>query len=205
MPGKVGNAVGTAFDGRQADVWGVLLIALGLLTALGLFFDLAGPVGEALRVTFGAILGVARVFAPLVMIGSGVALIMGSSGPPERAAQPSRPPIASPGSRIGSALAFLALTGLLHLGRGRPSWGDPADDFIDAGGLLGYARRRPLDYLLSLWGAVLVLLAVALIGMLVTTGVPLLEGMRSLRRLVLGWADRSGAPPTSRSVTNANR
>lgn len=192
VPGKVGNAVGTAFDGRQADVWGVLLIALGLLTALGLFFDLAGPVGEALRVTFGALLGVARVFAPLVMIGSGVALIMGSSGPPG-----GRPEAKSAADRlaklaIGSALVFLALTGLLHLGRGRPSWGDPADDFIDAGGLLGYLVGRPLDYLLSLWGAVLVLLAVALIGMLVTTGVPLLEGMRSLRRLITGMGRSFG-------------
>ncbi|MSZ94299.1 MAG: hypothetical protein F2584_09465, partial [Actinobacteria bacterium] len=35
-----------AFTGHGHDVWGVALIALGLLTALGVYGNLAGPLGR---------------------------------------------------------------------------------------------------------------------------------------------------------------
>ena len=184
---RVGKAVGTAFDGHQADVWGLCLIALGLLSALGLYVGLAGPVGDGLRVAFGAVLGVARIAAPVALIVAGVALIAGPSRSDSGAS-------ANGGSAsdrlvrlaVGGFLAFLALAGMLHLTRGRPAWGEPLDNFIDAGGVLGYGVGAPLRFLLSDWGASLVLIAVAVIGVLVATGVGLIDAGRWVKRLVGG-------------------
>ena len=184
-PNRVGKAVGTAFDGRQADVWGVVLIALGLLGALGLYLDLAGPVGNGLRVGFGALFGLARVIAPPTVVALGAALIFGKGASAQADEERDR---ASAGDRlarlsIGSILMFVAIAGALHLGQGKPSWGDPVDDFIDAGGVLGFVIGAPLEALLSIWGAILALLTVALIGVLILTGVSLVDAGRALKRI----------------------
>ncbi|MFV2038967.1 MAG: DNA translocase FtsK 4TM domain-containing protein, partial [Acidimicrobiales bacterium] len=179
---KVSAAVGTALDGRQADVWGVALVALGLLSALGLYLDLAGPVGGGLRVVFGALFGTARVAVPPAIIAVGAALIIGRSSGTDAGA-----PQAPPGDRLsrfamGSLLLFIAIAGVLHLSQGRPTWNDPLDDFIDAGGVLGYAVGGPLEYLLSIWGSALVLAAIAVVGALILTGVSLQQAGRLARR-----------------------
>ena len=181
-PGRVSAAVETAFDGRQADVWGVVLIAMGLLAGLGLYLDLAGPVGEGFRVAFGAIFGVARVFVPLAFVALGAGLIFGRGEGGESASPPSD---RLARFAIGSILLFIALAGALHLGQGKPSWGDPVDDFIDAGGVLGYVIGAPLELLLSIWGASVALLTIATIGILVLTGVSLLDVGRLIKRAVL--------------------
>lgn len=183
-PGRVSQAVGTAFDGRQADVWGVVLIALGVLAGLGLYLGLAGPVGEGLRVAFGAMFGLARVLAPPTIVAIGAALILGR-GVSRR--NDKAETSASTGDRlarlgIGSALLFFAATGALHLSQGEPRWGDDVDEFIDAGGVVGFAVGAPLEALLSIWGAVVALLAIALIGVLVVTGISLADAARALHR-----------------------
>ena len=182
-PGRVSTAVGTAFDGRQADVWGVVLIAVGLLAGLGLYLDLAGPVGEGFRVTFGAILGLARVIVPpaFVALGAGLILGRGVTSEPERRE--------SSGDRlarlaIGAVLMFIAVAGALHLGRGKPSWGDDVDSFIDAGGLVGYAIGAPLELLLSIWGAGLALVTIGTIAVLIITGISLVDAARMITRAV---------------------
>lgn len=179
--------MGTAFDGRQADVWGVVLIAIGLIAALGLYLDLAGPVGEALRVAFGALFGLARVIAPPTIVALGAALIFGK-GISHHDDHADRD-LTSAGDRlarygIGAVLLFLAVAGALHLGQGKPSWGDPVDDFIDAGGVVGFAIGAPLEALLSIWGASLALLTIAVIAVLVVTGVSLIDAGRAIKRVI---------------------
>ncbi len=176
----VGKAVQNAFDGHQADVWGLTLIGLGLLSGLGIYVDLAGPVGGALRAGFGAVLGVTRVFAPIALVIAGLALVTAPVGRADRARASAADRVI--GLAVGALLLFVACTGLLHLGAGRPSWGDRAQDFIDAGGFLGYAVGAPLSAALSIWGASLVLAVVALLGVLVATGVNLLDVARVLGR-----------------------
>ncbi len=180
-PGRVSTAVGTAFDGRQADVWGVVLIAMGLLAGLGLYLDLAGPVGEGFRVAFGAILGLARVIVPPAFVALGAGLIFGrgaTSEPETREASGDR--LAR--FTIGAVLLFIAVAGALHLGRGKPSWGDSVDSFIDAGGVVGYAIGAPLELLLSIWGASLALLTIGTIAILIVTGISLVDAARLVKR-----------------------
>ncbi|MEM7286843.1 MAG: DNA translocase FtsK [Actinomycetota bacterium] len=182
-PGRVSTAVETAFDGRQADVWGVVLIALGLLAGLGLYLDLAGPVGEGFRVGFGAILGLARVIVPPALVALGAALIFGrgSTSEPNETSASDRLARFS----IGAILLFIAVAGALHLGRSKPSWGDEVDDFIDAGGVVGYAIGAPLELLLSIWGASLALITIGVIGVVIITGLSLLDAGRLVKRGLL--------------------
>lgn len=182
-PGRVSTAVETAFDGRQADVWGVVLIALGLLAGLGLYLDLAGPVGEGFRVAFGTILGLARVVVPPALVALGAGLIFGRGSSSESSQPSASDRLARFG--IGAVLLFIAVAGALHLSRSKPSWGDEVDDFIEAGGVVGYAIGAPLELLLSIWGASLALITIGTIGVLIITGISLLDAGRLIKRAVL--------------------
>jgi S-DNA-T family DNA segregation ATPase FtsK/SpoIIIE len=145
----------------------VALVALGLLTALGVYGDLAGPLGQGLSDAFGALVGDLRVLAPVALVVGGVVLIRGprssDDGGHHRAVR----------ITVGLALVFVAAAGILHLVQGHPDFGDSLDDVIAAGGYLGAGVGNPLESLLAPWGATLVLLAVAIVGLVVITGVPL--------------------------------
>jgi S-DNA-T family DNA segregation ATPase FtsK/SpoIIIE len=156
-----------AFQGHGRDVWGVALVALGLLTALGVYGDLAGPLGQGMSDAFGALVGDLRILAPIALVVGGVVLIRGP--------RPSDDPGHHRAVRItvGLALVLVAVAGILHLAQGHPDFGDPLDAFIAAGGYVGAAVGNPLEGLLAPWGATLVLLAVAIVGLVVITGVPL--------------------------------
>ncbi|MFN3217592.1 MAG: DNA translocase FtsK 4TM domain-containing protein [Acidimicrobiales bacterium] len=205
--------MGGAFDGHQADVWGIIAIVAGLVAGLGLYLDLAGPMGEAFRVAFGTVFGVARVVVPVALVLAGVALIV---APGPRAASSTNAAARSAGDRlarlvIGSLLVFVAISGAVHLGRGRPVWGDPLEDFIDAGGVLGWAIAAPLVRLVSIWGAPLVLAAAGIIGILVLTGVSLRDAVRPVivvlaavgRSLVQALRSALGEGTDSRSEPHA--
>jgi S-DNA-T family DNA segregation ATPase FtsK/SpoIIIE len=185
----VGVAVGSALEAHRADIWGLALIALGLLAGLGIYSDLAGPVGEGLSGAFGATLGLTRVLAPVALLVAGVALVAGRSDDDADSVASVQRVI---GISVGALLMFVAGSGLLHLGGGRPSWGDDVQDFIDAGGVLGYVVGAPLAAAVSVWGAWLVLGLVALLGMLVATGVSLLDAVRWLGRVTRSVATSLG-------------
>ncbi|MCD9624895.1 FtsK/SpoIIIE family DNA translocase [Rhabdothermincola salaria] len=161
------NPLRRAFDGHGHDVWGVALIALGLLTALGVYADLAGPVGRGLSDAFGALVGDLRLLAPVALLVGGALLVRGPRDDDD--------PVRWRRARmaVGSAVIVVAAAGLLHLTQGSPELGDPLDDVIDAGGHLGMLVGGPLEALLSLWGAALVLVAVGIIGLVVLTGMPI--------------------------------
>ena len=159
---------------HSADVWGIGLLALGLITGLSLYLGLAGPVGRAVRFTTGSVFGLARVLVPLALIAAGVVLVAGPSRRRSRLGShagdaPAPGDTISPTERlvrlvVGAALLFFSLAGALHLSRGRPVWRDDIEAFIDAGGLLGYTVAAPLRAALGMWGAGFVLAAAAILG-----------------------------------------
>jgi S-DNA-T family DNA segregation ATPase FtsK/SpoIIIE len=157
--------VRSAFSGHGHDVWGVALLALGLLTGLGVYADLAGPLGAGLADASGALVGGLRIFAPLALVAGGVVLLRGPRHDEETGSSHTARVV------VGVALVVVAVAGLLHLTRGRPEWGAPLDELIDAGGYLGAAIGNPLQSLLAVWGAALVFIALALIGLVVATGI----------------------------------
>ncbi|HUP70691.1 MAG TPA: DNA translocase FtsK 4TM domain-containing protein [Acidimicrobiales bacterium] len=144
--------------GRQADdVWGLVLIVLGLLAGLGIYADLTGPAGGALQAGAGAVLGLARFLLPVALCGIGAVLVQGRSK-----AEPAR-------AVIGFLLLIVAGAGILHLVEGSPSWSSPVDNLQGAGGYVGVAVGGPLRALLGVPGAAIVLVSLLFVSLLVLT------------------------------------
>ncbi|MEJ6510959.1 MAG: DNA translocase FtsK [Actinomycetota bacterium] len=154
-----------AFTGHGHDVWGVALIALGLLTALGVYGNLAGPLGRGLAEVAGALFGGLRVFLPPVLVVGGALLLRGPRD--DQGTQR----FSAGRLGVGVALIFVAIAGLLHLTKGRPEFGMPLEDFIAAGGYIGALVGTPLEKALAVWGATLVFVALIVVGLVVATGV----------------------------------
>ncbi|MEY2566421.1 MAG: segregation ATPase FtsK/SpoIIIE, family [Actinomycetota bacterium] len=136
--------------GRQSDdVWGLLLVVAGLLAALGIYADLTGPAGQALRDATGSALGWGRLIVPVALAGTGAALVQGRARhEPGRVA-------------IGFAFLIVATAGLLDLARGKP--------LRDAGGWLGAVAGEPLRAVLATGGAAVVLGTLLLMAALILT------------------------------------
>ena len=185
--------------GHRRDIWGVVFVALGLLTALGVYWDAAGPLGNGLSQFFGGVVGLLRVALPIVFIATGLVLIRGYL---RRRPQPGTSgdgieiiDDADQGTRLalGGMVAIIAAAGLLHLWAGRPAWQDPVDNFVEAGGFLGWMVGAPLHAAFGSIGAAIVLVGLLIIGLVVLTAmsVALWWGAGARRMDALGgWVQR---------------
>ena len=145
--------------GRQSDdVWGLVLITLGLVSALGIYADLTGPAGRVLREAAADAFGVGRLLVPVALCGVGGVLVRGRPWGEE----PAR-------VAIGFGFVCIAAAGLLHLLHGSPEWGAPLNELRGAGGVIGAGVAEPLRTLLAGWGAGLVLVSLLGLGLLVIT------------------------------------
>ncbi len=142
--------------GRQADdVWGLVLVVVGLLAGLGIFFDLTGPFGRLLRRGTSALLGQGRFFVPFMLIGVGWVLVRGRGY-----REPMR-------VLIGWMFLLSAATGVMHLGEGAPRWGTPIRVLRNGGGILGAIVGGPLVRVTGRWGAAIVLGTIMFLGALI--------------------------------------
>ncbi len=141
--------------GRQADdVWGLGLVLVALVAAMGIYVDLAGPLGRLIGQASGGLFGLARFVVPPALAGVGVMLLR------DRTRQ-------EPGRvAIGMSVSAVAVVGLLHLFRSAEL---QPGELKGAGGLLGAVVGGPLRALLSPWGATLVLATMTAVGLLIVT------------------------------------
>jgi S-DNA-T family DNA segregation ATPase FtsK/SpoIIIE len=131
----------------------VVLFALAGLTALGLL-GVAGSFGAAIRTALGVLFGWARFAIPFILIVFAVAYL-----------QPQR--FSVRGSTVlGSALTLIAATGLLHLTVAQEGSIDAAL-LGQGGGYLGVLLSLPLRSIMGTGAAVVVLLAMLIIGLLI--------------------------------------
>ena len=70
---------------------------------------------------------------------------------------------------VGSVLLIGGASGLAHIMRGQPEWGDKLENFARAGGAIGGAVGMPLESLMGGFAAGCVLLAVALFGFIMVS------------------------------------
>ena len=70
---------------------------------------------------------------------------------------------------VGSLLLIGGASGLAHIMRGQPEWGDRLENFARAGGAIGGAVGMPLESLMGGFAAGCVLLAVALFGFIMVS------------------------------------
>ena len=175
-----------ALDGRGADLLGLFLIVVGILSFLGIFTGASGLLGQAFDDGFGWLMGVFRYLAPFVIIAAGIAVI-------RRAGQPHSLP---PHFVVGGIAALISMTGLVHLAGDSPAWGSSVADLARAGGVLGVVVGGPLVAIASFWGGLLILLAVGFGGLIVMTGTSL-QGLVDLIA--------SGARPLAGAAANGTR
>jgi DNA segregation ATPase FtsK/SpoIIIE, S-DNA-T family len=147
-----------AVSGREDEFLGLALIAIGVLVGLGVYFNLAGPLGRGTETVVGWFAGVGRYLVPVALVGTGIALVKkGRSGHRFRLV-------------LGYGLASLAVLGVLHVVRGPEKIMGGFDTLGTAGGWLGALVGEPLRSLLADAGAIVVLSGVFLGGVLLITG-----------------------------------
>jgi DNA segregation ATPase FtsK/SpoIIIE, S-DNA-T family len=178
QPPLVQRVVLAAFDGRGHDVWGMVFIVAGLVSALAIYFDLGGPLGQFIDDSSGFLVGLLRVLMPPALIGCG-ALLIHSGGDKEREGDDFR-------TIAGAVVVLVALSGFCHLFGGQPSLNE--DDRVgrlsDAGGLLGLAVAAPLERVAWMFGATIVLTAVAFLGAVMFIGIPVRDAVAVLHRAI---------------------
>jgi S-DNA-T family DNA segregation ATPase FtsK/SpoIIIE len=169
---------------------------LGILCALGLWTDLAGPVGDGLADGLGAALGRARVAVPVVCVAFALVLLWprrsaaGEDGEDD-ARDVDVPERQTVRIAIGAALLLVADVGILHLAYGQPALDGSLDAMRHAGGVAGVAVAEPLTAAAGTVGAGVVLGALAVLGLLLVLGVSI--------RTVVGAAGSGARHATRRA------
>jgi S-DNA-T family DNA segregation ATPase FtsK/SpoIIIE len=141
------------------DIWGVGLIIVALLSALGIWLEAAGAIGVYLELLFRGLFGVFGLLAPVALLASGVMLMR------ER----------RPASRrvvLGLLLTGAGVSGLWHIAAGAPGFDAELRALHGSAGWLGAALVQPLRAVAATAGAVVLLGALASLGLMVTTATP---------------------------------
>ena len=189
-----GRRVAEHLGPQLSDAVGIGLVVLAILSALGLWFDAAGPLGRFLTFLIQGSFGVAGYAVPLVTLWWGLVLV--------------RHTVEEDRGRMLLGLWVFLLGGLgsWSLIAGNPAPVDGFEPLSQGGGLLGAVAAWPLSRLISIWGAGVVCAALALLGVLVFTATPLVTVGRLLRRPFDRMAERPAGPGrpverTDRTVT----
>jgi DNA segregation ATPase FtsK/SpoIIIE, S-DNA-T family len=156
---------------HQRDLWVVILVVAGLFVILAEAGAL-GPVGRGIARALSDLLGVGRFALAIAFIGLG-ALLVRRSADLDRA-------------RLGwgVALGLVAVSGLADLAGGRPGVHATAGSLADAGGWVGVAVGGGLARGVGVAGAVVVLVALAVVAGIIATGIGLGAIVRALGRLL---------------------
>jgi DNA segregation ATPase FtsK/SpoIIIE, S-DNA-T family len=175
------DAAGHQLAGHRADALAVGLVVLGVLVAMGLWTDLAGPIGDGLADGLGAVFGRARVALPVACVAFALLLLWPKraarrSGDEEDALEETTSDATERATiriAIGALLLLLADVGILHLAYGRPPFDAPVDALRDAGGYAGALVAIPLAAGTGVAGAAVILGGLAVLGLLLALGLSL--------------------------------
>jgi len=187
---KPGGALRAALSSHERDLAGLVLLVLAVVGALGIYADLAGPVGEAAREGAASLVGVARLAVPPVLVWAGIALIRGDGS---RDGQP-----VSEHVRVAIGLGFVgvAFLALAHLTAGPGRWGAAVEELHGAGGLAGAVLAAPLRAVVGPWAAGAVFVAIGVLGVLVVTRATLrtvaagaARGVRPVHEAARRWVE----------------
>ena len=165
-----------------ADLCAVTLVAAGVVLALALYGAAAGSVGHAVKTALGLAVGEIRYLLPPVLVVAGVWILVGRRRP-----DPLR-------TVLGALLALLAVCGLAELAGGSPTVHASTAELSGAGGWFGVAAGHSLQLAIGTAGAAVVLVAVLLVAVVLSTGLSLarigrafVQGARAMGRAVRTW------------------
>jgi S-DNA-T family DNA segregation ATPase FtsK/SpoIIIE len=170
--GSLTRAIGRTKEldpAHRRDGVALVLVALGVITAAGVWFQAAGPIGHWVNIGVRTVIGDGAVPLPFALVIAGVVLMRTEPRPDAR-----------PRLVIGALLFSLALLGIFHVAGHLPV---ANTDRMSAGGALGYLAGGFLAQGLTSWVALPLLVLVALYGILVFSGTPVRQVPARLRSL----------------------
>ncbi len=153
----------------RRDGTGLTLIVFGVVVAAAFWFMLPGAFGEGLRSGIATIFGAPSIVLPLAAF----AMAWRTMRDPQSNGPTGRQP-------VGWLVFCLGVLGLFSVAHGVPA-PTQAAEMQAAGGILGFIPSSFLMDLGGQWVAIPVLIAMALFGALVITGIPLYEVPERLR------------------------
>ncbi len=175
-----------AIQGQEHEFGGLAFIAVGVLLALAVYFEVLGPVGRGIDQALGWSFGLARFALPLLCVVLGVALIRRS--------------LAERRARIiaGWVLVAAAVLGLMHLARGPDELTVSLAPLEDAGGASGAVVAEWLRSMIADAGAIVVMLLLLSVGVMLIMRAGLRDVVGSLANGV-----RHASRPVGRAAKKA--
>ncbi|MGB7449708.1 MAG: DNA translocase FtsK 4TM domain-containing protein [Ornithinimicrobium sp.] len=162
--GTVRSVSGTAHDlepEHRRDGLGLTLIALAFLVALREWWGLNGRVGDAIHAVVAGTLGMVALVLPLALLMFGLRMLRAP-----------REDVAHHRMAVGSLALTFAVCGLTHVASGSPDYAEGYGALRGAGGMLGFIVAAPLAAGITVVGAVIILVLLAVFGLLVLTATP---------------------------------
>ena len=174
----------SAFGGHKSDLISLGLIVIGIVAALGLYFDTAGVVGQAIGPwLFRALFGYTGFIAPAALMFGGLYLIFESPATNSEEHQGDQTPRTA-SILIGTLLIFITICGISHINTSANSYNlSDLSELKKGGGILGYIAGAPLRAAFEQVGAVFILLAIGFVGIILVTGMTFKEALSRLWRL----------------------
>ncbi|UDY36828.1 DNA translocase FtsK [Dermatobacter hominis] len=203
--------LGVLLDGHGHDIAGLVLVLFGVVAAIGIYAGAAGPLGSGVASLAAGLLGRLDVLLPPALVAGGVLVIVGPRRTDvdltadhldvapdeydEGALDPHERHVARLRRLVGGVLGTLTLLGLLDvaLGQDRSIEPDGLDAYAEAGGLVGAGVAGVFERLVGRWGALAVLVVLALLSASLLSG-------RSLR--TVGHDVGRGVGPLWRALTS---
>jgi S-DNA-T family DNA segregation ATPase FtsK/SpoIIIE len=156
--------------GHRGDMVAIALVVVGLLSLLAIVSDVVGPVGRGIDAGAAGLLGRGKLLIPLSLLFGAASMLL----PRAAADDDDEETSTRRGLRLGLGLVMVcaASVGLLYLGRTQ-------GPVMRAGGVIGEGIGAPLRAGLGNAGAVIVLIAIAVLGALLVAGTGLRQIMHT--------------------------
>ncbi|HEU4868187.1 MAG TPA: DNA translocase FtsK 4TM domain-containing protein [Actinomycetota bacterium] len=177
--------------GPNTDGFAIVLLFLAILGGLGIYADLAGPVGRQLEWGMRWIFGSASFGVPPALAVVAITMMnKKNSGEAGRIA-------------TGAFMSIAGIAAWMHMLFANDSRGLRLDELPDLGGGVGALVAWPAETLLSVWGAGLLIILLVSLGLLVLTKTPAARVISGVQMLVAGLG--KGAAHMGRSVNDVTK
>lgn len=177
--------------GPNTDGLAIVILFVAILAGLGIYADLAGPVGRRLEWVMRWVFGSAAYGVPPALAVVAITMMNKRN--------------AGEAGRIASG-AFLSLAGVaawMHLLFSNDTGGVRLDEFPDLGGGVGALIAWPAEKLLSVWGAGLLIVMLVALGLLVLTKTPASKVVSAVQMVAAGLGQ--AATQFGRSVNDVTK
>jgi S-DNA-T family DNA segregation ATPase FtsK/SpoIIIE len=192
---KVGHTARDLDPEHRRDGAGLLLIALAVVSAAAVWWQLPGGVGDFTRTVVTGSVGLVGWFVPLLLC----CVAWRTLRNPDRNGPAGR-------QVIGWSALLFGLVGLVHIANGLPQPQDGDTEALRrAGGAIGFVVSSLfMDLLRTSLVVVPLLVLLAVFGLLVISGTPVYQiplRLRALRDTLLGRGSRTDAPDAAADRT----